>query len=157
MQSGNTGKLPRNLHLPDERGECAGFRRQIGNGRFTLVIAGINNATTSGNYNLYVNVPDAGCAVALAPTAAGASIGGRVMTSGGKGISKATITLSGGSLGVPIKALTNAFGYYSFDNMPVGENYVLTISRTKTYVFANPTRVISLENNIADADFVSER
>lgn len=133
----------------------SGFRRQVGNGRFTIVVSGFNT-TDAGPYNLYVNAPAAGCTVALAPTAASATIGGQVRTAGGNGISKATVTLSGNGIET-MQARTNGFGYYSFGEVPVGDNYVLTVNGTKMYTFSNPTRVISLESNITDADFVSEQ
>jgi len=133
----------------------AGFQRKLGNGRFTVVVSGAST-TDFGNYNLYVEAASAGCSVALAPSAASATIGGQVRTSGGTGISKATITLSGNGIET-MQTRTNGFGYYSFGEVPVGDNYVLTVNGTKMYTFANPTRVVSLEGNISDADFVSEQ
>ena len=53
---------------PSNAGSLSGFRRQLGNGRFTLVVAGFSNATT-GNYNLLVDAPAAGCLLALEDSA----------------------------------------------------------------------------------------
>jgi hypothetical protein len=131
----------------------SGMKKNLGNGRFTLVVTAFGNSTV-GSYNLYIDAPAAGCAVALAPTSANATIGGRALTSTGQGISKATITLTGEGVGT-IQARTNGFGYYSFGEVPVG-TYVLTIS-DKRYTFAKSTRVITLEDSISDADFVSEQ
>lgn len=133
----------------------SGMFRRLGNGRFTVVISGTNTADF-GTYNLQVTAPAAGCNVALAPTAANANIGGRVLNAGGTGIGKATITITGDGI-QPMQARTNAFGYYNFDNLPTGGTYVLTIGGTKAYTFANPSRVVSLNDSIADADFVSEQ
>ena len=135
-------------------GALSGFRRQVGNGRFTVVIAGFGN-TTIGNYNLYVDAPGAGCILALAPTAAGATLGGRISTASGNGIRGAVVTLSGGNLPEPRTALTSSFGYYNFENLEAGSSYILTVS-SKRFTFANPTRVINLLDNVTDADFVSE-
>lgn len=135
-------------------GAVSGFRRQIGSGRFTVVVSGFGD-TTTGNYNLYVNVPAAGCALSLAPSAANATIGGQVRTQGGQGIAKATVTISGEGIGT-MTARTNGFGYYSFGDLPTG-TYVLSINGTKMYSFAAPTRAVTLEDNISDADFVSEQ
>jgi hypothetical protein len=129
--------------------------RNLGSGRFTVVIAGFGN-TTVGAYNLYVNAPGAGCVIALAPTAASASIGGRVVNSSGSGLSRVNVSLSGGGLGEPIQVTTNGFGYYTFGEVPVGESYVITVA-SKQYTFNPSTKVITLEDNIADADFVSEQ
>jgi hypothetical protein len=133
----------------------SGILRRLGNGRFTVVVGG-TNTTDVGNYNLYIDAPAAGCSVALAPSAASATIGGQVRTSGGNGISKATVTLSGSGIET-MQTRTNGFGYYTFGEVPVGDNYVLTVNGTKMYTFTNPTRVISLEGNISNADFVSEQ
>jgi hypothetical protein len=90
-----------------------------------------------------------------APSAAGVALGGRVVDHAGNGVSKVSITLSGGRLPNPLTVKTNPFGYYRFDDITVGESYVLTVS-SKRYVFANPTRVINLLDEISDADFLSE-
>ncbi|HEY0426272.1 MAG TPA: carboxypeptidase-like regulatory domain-containing protein [Pyrinomonadaceae bacterium] len=132
------------------------FKRTLGSGRFTIVVTSFGNTTTLNSYNLYVDVPAAGCALALAPTAASAQIGGRVSNSTGSGISRVTVTLSGGGLSQPMQVSTNGFGYYNFGEVPVGENYVISVA-SKMYTFNPPTRVVALEDNIANADFVSEQ
>jgi len=131
------------------------LRRTIGSGSFTVVVTGFGNGTV-GNYNLYVNAPGAGCQISLAPTAAGASIGGRISTPAGDGIAGTVVTLSGGNLLEPQTALTGPFGYYSFENLAVGSSYFVTVS-SKRFTFAEPTRVINLVDNVADANFVSEQ
>ncbi|MGC2236235.1 MAG: carboxypeptidase-like regulatory domain-containing protein [Pyrinomonadaceae bacterium] len=155
--TGNTCNQATGVCLPACTGftSLAGINRRMGNGRFTIVISGAST-TDFGNYNLYVNAPAAGCNVALAPTAANASIGGRVLNANGNGIGKATITITGDGIQT-MQARTNAFGYYNFDDIPTGGTYVLTISGTKTYTFSKPTRVVSLDNSVSDADFVSEQ
>lgn len=132
-----------------------GVKRSLGNGRFTVVVAGSGTSTT-GTYNLYVDAPSAGCTVALAPTDASGNISGRVVTSTGSGISKATLTVSGGGLGAPVTLRTNSFGYYSFENLPSGGTYIVTVS-AKMYTFVPSTRAVNLEENAADIDFVSEQ
>ena len=129
------------------------MRRNLGNGRFTVVIAGFGN-TTTGNYNLYVNAPAAGCAIALAPSAAGANISGRVLTASGQGIRNATVMLTGGNITSPIIKYTTTFGNYSFENLPVGENYVVTVM-AKRFSFENSSQVFNLTDNVSGADFIS--
>ena len=131
------------------------MRRTIGSGSFTVVVTGFGNATV-GNYNLYVNAPGAGCQISLAPTAAGATIGGRITTLDGNGIGGALVTLSGGTLAEPQTALTGPFGYYSFENLAVGSSYLLNVS-SKRFTFTEPTRVINLVDDVVDANFVSEQ
>lgn len=139
---------------PSSAGGLSGIRRSVGNGYFTIVIAGFGN-TTVGNYNLYVNAPAAGCNVSLIPTtAANARISGRVTTANGQGIRNAVVTLTGGNLSQPLTLKTGTFGAYSFDELASGQTYIVTVS-AKKYSFDNPTRVFNLSQDISDADFVS--
>jgi hypothetical protein len=89
--------------------------------------------------------------VANAVTAAPAVIGGRV-TVGGKGASRVMMMLSGGDLEEPIYTSTNLFGHYKFEDLTVGETYVVQIV-TRRYRFPNTSMVISLQDNFVNADF----
>ena len=91
----------------------------------------------------------------LQPLAAEGVISGRVTDLNGNGLAKVRLTLSGGELSQPIVVRTNAFGYYTLPEVEVGATYTLTAS-DKRYTFANPSRVINLQENVSDADFVSE-
>jgi hypothetical protein len=42
-----------------------------------------------------------------------------------------------------------------FDGVPVGETYILTVSSRK-YFFAEPTRIVNVEDNADDIDFVGQ-
>ena len=90
----------------------------------------------------------------LAPTAADASLSGRVTTADGRGIKNAVVVISGNSLAQPIMARTGAFGYYRFDNLEAGEVYVVTIN-SKRFTFAVPSRVVSVPDSVSDIDFVA--
>lgn len=127
------------------------FKRTVGNGRFTLVIAGFGN-TTAGAYNLYVNVPAAGCVVALAPTAANVAVAGRVMTPDGSGLRNATVLLSD-SAGNTRSAQTGSFGYYRFDDVTAGETYAVNVS-SKRFQFT--PRTVSVTDELTDLDFIPE-
>ena len=133
------------------------------NGTFG-VFKGLSGTNLNGTWKIYLidHSADGGESMSVSlnitaagPTAASANIGGRVVTSSGQGIGKAIITLSGGGLTEPIQARTSPFGYYNFPDLPVGGTYVVTIS-SKRYTFANPSRTINLQDNVTDADFVSE-
>lgn len=52
-------------------------------------------------------------------------------------------------------ALTGPFGYYRFDDVEAGQTAVLSVS-AKRYVFANPTRVLNIQDELADIDFTAE-
>lgn len=90
----------------------------------------------------------------LRPTAAGVSISGRVMTATGRGIVNVRLVLSASS-GESLYAQTGSFGYFKFDDVPAGNTYILTI-HAKRFVFAQPTRVINLTDELTDVNFTSE-
>lgn len=92
-------------------------------------------------------------AAPLVPTAANVFVSGRVANSTGAGISGVRLTLLGAD-GITRTAMTSTFGYFRFDDVPAGGNYVVTaISRRIT--FDQPTRVIAVEDNIADLEFIA--
>lgn len=90
----------------------------------------------------------------LAPTAAAVSVAGRVTTADGRGIRNAVMTISGNGLAQPIRTITGLFGYYNFDGLNAGETYVLTVN-SKSFAFQVPSRVINLNDNVTDADFIA--
>jgi len=90
----------------------------------------------------------------LVPTAATTSISGRVTTAAGHGIRNANISLTGTD-GVMRRTVTSSFGYFRFDDIQAGENYVISIA-SKRYVFAQPTRVIAVNDELVEVDFVAE-
>lgn len=91
----------------------------------------------------------------LIPTSAQAGISGRVVRSNGQAISGATVILSGGNLVSPVTVRTNPFGYYVFENLEIGATYSVTVG-AKQYVFTTPSRIISLDENVTNADFVGD-
>ncbi|MET0752259.1 MAG: M36 family metallopeptidase [Pyrinomonadaceae bacterium] len=86
------------------------------------------------------------------PTAASVSVGGRVMDESGRGVSKAKVRIIDGS-GTARLAVTNPFGYYRFDSVPVGETYVLEVS-SKGRTF--PPRTVNVTEDMSDVDFTAE-
>lgn len=129
----------------------AGFKRRLGNGRFTLVVS-MTGSADPGAYNLFIDAPGAGCSVALAPSAANSTISGRVTSPGGRGIPNTLVTITGGSIVTPVVLRTNPFGYYESAALDVGQTYTVSVT-AKGMTFANPTRIISLQDNITDANF----
>jgi subtilisin-like proprotein convertase family protein len=91
----------------------------------------------------------------LAPTSAGVTIAGQIRTSVGRSVSNVRVEMTGGELTQPVHALTNGFGYFSFRDVPAGQTYILTVS-SKQHVFANPTRVVNLDDDIFGVDFIAE-
>jgi len=88
-------------------------------------------------------------------TAANASISGRVLTANGQGIRNAQVVVTGNSLAQPIVTTTGSFGYFTFEGLRTGETYVVTVN-SQRYTFSAPSRVISLIDNVANADFIAD-
>ncbi|CAN5502498.1 hypothetical protein BH10ACI1_BH10ACI1_19440 [soil metagenome] len=88
----------------------------------------------------------------LVPTAATASIRGQVLTVQGMPVSKAVISLFNASTSEMRTIQTNPFGYYSFEDLEVGNFYVLTIN-SKRYVFNNNTISFVLNENLENVNF----
>jgi hypothetical protein len=89
------------------------------------------------------------------PTIANAGITGRVTTANGRPIRNTTLAVSGGNLSEPKFARTNSFGYYRFQDLEVGQTYVVSLA-AKRYSFANPMRVITLNEDLTGENFVSD-
>ena len=88
----------------------------------------------------------------LAPTAAGVNVSGRVLGISGEGLRNITVILEGGNLFTPRTARTNTFGYFTFEDVLVGETYVVSV-RTKKYGFPQESQVFSLMDSISDIIF----
>ena len=89
----------------------------------------------------------------LSPTSATVSIGGRALTADGRAINNVRIFLTGAG-GETRSAMTNPFGFYTFEDVPVGETYTLSAT-SKSYVFENPTRILFLTEDEKGIDFIA--
>ncbi|CAN5735178.1 hypothetical protein BH24ACI3_BH24ACI3_05370 [soil metagenome] len=92
--------------------------------------------------------------VGAGATSAPVTVSGRVLAANGKSISGARVTVEGGNLQSSMSAMTNPFGYFRLEGLSSGETYIVTIG-SKRYAFAEPTRVVSPQDNITDLDFVA--
>ena len=90
----------------------------------------------------------------LAPTAALVSVSGRVLSASGQGIRNVSVKLTGANGAIRF-AGTGTFGYFRFTEVEVGEIYVLEVT-SKKFTFAEPTRVLSVQDEITNADFIAE-
>lgn len=91
----------------------------------------------------------------VVPTAAGVSVSGRVTTAEGRGIRGAIVTITGNSLATPINVTTGVNGRYIVEGLTAGETYIVTI-RSRRFVFSNPSRIVTLNDNVIDADFIAD-
>jgi hypothetical protein len=91
----------------------------------------------------------------LGTTAANASIAGRVTTADGRPIRNAEVVITGNALEHPITVATGSLGWFTFDGLTTGETYVVTVN-SRRFTFSTPSRVITLVDNVADANFVAD-
>jgi hypothetical protein len=88
-----------------------------------------------------------------APTAASVTVGGRVITSRGRGIRNVVVTMTD-SNGNTRTATSSSFGYYRFTDVPAGETYIFT-ARGKRFSFRQNSQVHSIVEDIDDINFVA--
>lgn len=88
----------------------------------------------------------------IVPTAATASIRGQVLTELGYPVAKARITLYNSGTFETRTVETSPFGYYSIEDLPVGNFYILTVN-SKRYVFNNNTHSFVLNEDMENVNF----
>jgi len=88
------------------------------------------------------------------PSAAPATITGRVTDRYGRGIYGARVQLFDASTGAATVAVTNTFGYYRFSDVAVGDAYVMSVYHSR-YIFVNGSTSFSLEADLAGVNFVA--
>lgn len=84
----------------------------------------------------------------LAPSAATVSVSGRVVD-GKQAVSRARVNIVDEN-GQTRSVVTNSFGYYRFDDVEVGQTYIISIF-SKGYQFT--PRLISINDELSDLDF----
>jgi hypothetical protein len=88
------------------------------------------------------------------PTAANVSLQGRVMLPAGNGIRNVRVTLTEQD-GTQHYAITGTFGYYRFTDLRAGQTVVVSVA-AKRYTFSEPDRVVSLQDNLTDFNFIAD-
>lgn len=99
-------------------------------------------------------VDNFGWELLVTPTAASVSVGGRVMTADGTGIGKTTVTITDSS-GRVYTTLSSPFGFYRFDNISVGDTYVISAS-AKGRQFEQPQQVVFVEDSTDGVNFIAQ-
>lgn len=92
-------------------------------------------------------------AQSLAPTAAPATVAGRVISNEGRGIAGVVVSLIDAESGESFTARSNTFGRFRFSEITAGRSYVLT-AKHKRYSFAS--RLLSVDSDVHDADLIAE-
>jgi trimeric autotransporter adhesin len=90
-----------------------------------------------------------------APTAASATISGKIVNQYGRGLRKVQVMLSGGQPTESRFVSTDYFGKYQFDGITVGQDYVVTPISVR-YRFLPETRFQSLAEDIVGVDFIGD-
>ncbi|OLE55065.1 MAG: hypothetical protein AUG51_05385 [Acidobacteria bacterium 13_1_20CM_3_53_8] len=110
--------------------------------------AGTTAGTDSGWYidNLVINN------LACAPTAASATISGRITTSDGAPLSGVALALNGAK---SARTITDSNGFYRFENVGVGSFYTVTPSAAN-YTFGPADRSFSLNADKTDVTFTAD-
>ena len=110
------------------------------------------NSVTNANSQLLATTFAPGQVNITGPSAAGASISGRVLTSAGRGVANAQVTMTDGE-GRRRTVRTNGFGYYRLTDVRSGESYTVEV-KTKQYQFA--ARVINVSQDLDDLNFIAQ-
>lgn len=90
----------------------------------------------------------------LIPSAANTSISGRVSTADGNGIRNVIVTLIAPN-GELLSTRTSSFGYFRFDEIPVGETYVISVA-SKRFTFKQPTQILTVKEELTDVNFIAD-
>jgi len=124
-------------------------------GQCTLTLTTVGSrtltATYAGDANFSGGVSTGVSHTVVVTTAASVSVGGRVVNSSGAGIYRAKVSLSG-SDGIVRSAMTNQFGFYRIDNVPVGQGYVVAAT-AKGYVFES--QFVNISDQTSGLDLVA--
>lgn len=143
------------------RSSSAAQRAWNGSGLFFMTDVDVSNQTGAAMIRVYSGtnsgnnganwIFDPSC---IAPTASNVTISGRVLNAGGSGISNVSIILTDAD-GQSRAVLTNAFGYYQFEEVAAGQTVVIRV-KAKRFVFSNTTRIINVGDDVSNADFIAD-
>jgi hypothetical protein len=89
------------------------------------------------------------------PTAASASISGRVTNRTGSGISGATVSAFDGNTGVTKSVRTNSFGYYTITGLTI-QDFIVMKASAKGYTFSSGGQEFVLGGDLAGVNFQAQ-
>jgi hypothetical protein len=88
----------------------------------------------------------------FAPTAAAVTVSGRVLGTNDGPLRNIKITLFGGTFTTARVAYTGSLGYFSFEDVTVGQTYNVSVQNNK-YIFANGVQTIGVMDEVTDIVF----
>ncbi len=116
----------------------------------------LNNETNDTNGDVLSVFPNnfiAGNVNVLGPLSSNVSVAGQVTKADGAGINNAVVTITGQN-GVTRTMRTTTFGNYRFEELEAGQTYTITVN-SKRFAFKQPSRIVTLNENLDGFDFVS--
>lgn len=141
-QAGGTYVITKSV-IAGGGGQTAGSTYKL-DGTIGQSVAG--TTSTGGTFELGGGFWGGGTAV----VASTASVSGRVLTSDGRGLRNATVSITD-SQGLIRLTTTSSFGFFSFDNVNTGQAYTFRIS---SRFFRFQPRTVQIDGNLTLADFV---
>ncbi len=88
------------------------------------------------------------------PTAANVSVSGMVLLANGGGIRNVIVTLADTN-GNILTVRTNAFGHFRFDEIDVGQTYIISVV-AKRFTFSQSSQVLVVTDELKDIIFIAE-
>ena len=149
-----TGTPTGNVTVSDGVNSCVGTAA-AGQCSLALNTGGMRTltATYAGDTNFNGSVSAGEPHTVLAPTAAPVELTGRVLTSLGRGIANARVTITD-QAGNSRLAATSAFGYFRFADVQAGGTYIISV-KSKRYIFA--PQIINVTENLTDLNFIAQK
>ncbi len=88
------------------------------------------------------------------PSAATVSVSGKVLLAIGGGVRNVIVTLADTN-GNILTARTNSFGYFRFDEIEVGQTYIISVA-AKHFTFNQSSQVLVVNDELTDINFIAQ-
>jgi hypothetical protein len=134
--------------LPRPSQSTGGSNQSTPPGRSNCIL--FNSGSSNGNFDLkFLNIK-----AQQAPTAATATVSGRIRDINGKPAARVAITIANIATGEVLSTRTDLFGRYSFTELPTGEDYLLRVF-SRRHAFGVNEILINLLEDLTDANFTT--
>ncbi|MEO8648465.1 MAG: carboxypeptidase-like regulatory domain-containing protein [Acidobacteriota bacterium] len=92
----------------------------------------------------------------LSPSAADSNVQGRVVSAGGNGIGGARLTITNAATLEVTTALTNPFGFYTFEGLESGSIYFISVNHRR-FTFNENTKLLTVNDSLSGVNFISNQ
>jgi hypothetical protein len=127
---------------------------QGGNTPLTFTDAPVFREVVDANADTLTTTFQDGQITITSPTSSSVSVSGRITTSEGEGINRAVVSITD-SNGAIRSVLTNPFGYYRFEEILVGETYIINVNH-KRYHFNPSSQVLTVIEDRDNINFIAQ-